>query len=245
MTLPTFSAQEIYKNISFRHQLDQGRNVRDTDRDCGSTFCKFDFKFLPTCTIYVDESPTETCNYPCSLDHCLPEIHHFIQCPTWSCFDKTTTVAPIPMSTLKPATSHSDCSSAFCITSVTVNVILIVVAVLIGIFLKKRSTRQATHSLENPMFDDSFDHFSNDPIIRRSGSRFSEHVPLLRVGDNRPPSLERSATLPNPPGGSVLGASVASSTSTVPLTPTEPGLSLHFSQYTASAPVLHFNETTF
>ena len=215
------------------------RDERDTDRDCGSRICTLELRFLTTCTLYVDESSEATCSYPCSLENCVPEIHHNVQCPIWSCFDKTTTVQPPDSTTSAPSGSNSGCST-LCIGSITFNgIMILILGAIATVFLKKRfCQRTPENSFENALFND-FDSFSNEPIIRRSGSRFSEHVPLLRVVPHAESSLERP--------GSNLGRnrharSAASSTTSIPLTPTASAPILPNSE---SAPTLHFAENTF
>ena len=221
------------------------RDQRDTDRDCGSTICQLEFRFLQTCTLYVDQSDTETCAYPCSLEHCLPEIHHFIQCPIWTCSEKsTTTASPSPTSTASPH-EPSQCSSPLCISGISFNVVLILVLALALYFLKKYFFRQRQqNTFENSLYNETFDAFSNEPILRRPASRFSEHVPLLNVvAHGRRSSSERVLT--SSPGATGNAGSLGSSTTSIPLTPTASAPILSFSPTRASAPVLRFNENTF
>ena len=229
-----------FLNIEMFFSSSVKRDERDTDRDCGKQTCSLEIRFLPSCTLYGDESSEETCNYPCSLDHCVPEIHHFIQCPIWSCFDKTTTVQPPDSTTSTPPSSHSECST-LCISSISFNAIMILIVAIMTVFLKKHFCHRTQEtSFENALFNQTFDAFSNEPIIRRSGSRFSEHIPLLRVdvGDGRN-SLERP--------GSNLGRdrdarSGRSSSTSIPLTPPASAPPMSYSE---SAPTLHFAENTF
>ena len=224
--------------------------IRDTDRDCGATVCSLETRFLATCTLYVDEAPDLPCNYPCSLDHCTTEIHHYIQCPVWICVDKTTTSRPEPISTLPPHPhgSATECSSALCITSVTANVIMVLVFAALVVFLKKRFSRPTQeNSFENALYQDpTFDLFANEPIVRRStsqASHVSENLPLLRVESEGTRTFERQRG--HTQGSTRASGSVSSSTSTIPLTPATSGPILAFGENTASAPTLHFAENTF
>ena len=146
------------------------------EKDCGTKICELDERFVESCTIYVDESEGAACLYPCSLDHCTPEVHHWVTCPIWSCSDKTTTTLS-PSTTTPPHSNGHDCSSALCISSVSINVLLLVVGMaVLSFFLVRRyrnnQTSRQAHTLENPLFD----FFSNErPIIRAR----SETLPLL------------------------------------------------------------------
>ena len=155
------------------------------EKDCGSQICTMELQFETTCTMYFDASPTETCDFPCSLDHCTTEIHFSVLCPVWSCFDKTTTTVPFT-TTSEPPNTEKLCSSTFCKVSIGVNVLLFLVAILLSVFLKKhcRSRSQVladTHSLENPLFRD------DTPIIRSRSVPGNERLPFLTL-DHRPQS---------------------------------------------------------
>jgi len=163
----------------FSHHQVERQAGTDDDVDCGDKTCTATDQLLSTCIIYVDESSTKKCTYPCSLDNCVPETHHFIICTVWTCFDKTTTV---PASTLTPAhKTDAICSSSFCIASVTVNVLIILVLSLIvaTIFLKKkyalRTQTSNSHTVENALFNSDFDSSAPPTPIIRSAERF----PLL------------------------------------------------------------------
>ena len=181
----------------FSH-LDVERSVVEDEKDCGSTFCTSELIFQTTCILYTDRSLEETCEYPCSTTNCETEIHHSVLCTVWTCLPKTTTSEPVPViTTPKPNPGSDHCTSALCISSVSLNV-LILLALLIGIsvFLIRRflNRTRPSNSLENPLFDEGFalfDNFSNEdrnPIIRTS----SERRPLLAAEMERQRSSSRS-----------------------------------------------------
>lgn len=190
-----------------------------------------EFHFLPNCVIYVDDSENGLCNYPCSLDHCTAETHHWTQCPVWNCYDKTTTTTESPSPTTAPDSSHSECSTALCIASVSINALLVVVgAVAVSVFLTKhfRRTRTRTGSpdFNNPLFD----YFANEnPIIRsRSLPARSETIPLLESSQRSVRffnQLPETQTLPfHEALHSPLGRSTSSTASTTALNPSAPDL---------------------
>ena len=155
------------------------------EKDCGTQFCTMELQFQTTCTMYFDASSTETCAFPCSLDHCTTEIHFSVLCPVWTCFDKTTTTAPF--TTNSPPTTETFCSSTFCKVSIGVNVVLLLVAILLSVFLKKQCRSRSrvlsdSHSLENPLFRDEA------PIIRSRSVPGNERLPLLTL-DHRTQSV--------------------------------------------------------
>ena len=59
------------------------------------------------------ETNRSDCLIPCTLNGCRKELHHFIDCPIWHCFDtvttttQTTTLSPSPLSTTTFATSST------------------------------------------------------------------------------------------------------------------------------------------
>lgn len=197
--------------------------------DCGSKICQEEFRILPTCIIYVDKSEEEKCEYPCSEKNCQKEIHHLIECPVWICSDKTTTT-PASTTTLGPDPYHPQCSSPLCISSVSINGILILVAIIgLVLFLNKKYGRRTPnpprnqHCVENPTFDPNFDSFfpsTSSRIIRST----AERLPLLgsertRTSASLDPSVSHHST-----------SATASRSTASPI---------------ASAPNLFFDETTF
>ena len=161
----------------------RARAATTAEKDCGAKICIQELHFEAVCILYVDESDSATCNFPCSKDNCSEEIHYSTECPTWICFDKTTTTpAPTTSSPSTPSPSPSpdhgsDClKNTLCITSISVNgLILLVAMIFVSVLLKKRyfSPRANTDTgLENPLFDDFVNY---NPIIRAS----SERLPLL------------------------------------------------------------------
>ena len=156
------------------------------EKDCGTTVCSMELQFQTTCTMYFDASSTETCDFPCSRDHCTTEIHFSVECPVWTCFDKTTTAAPFTP-TPEPPNTESICSSTFCKVSIGVNVLLFLVAILLSVFLKKHCSSRSrilsdSNSVENPLF-------GNDaPIIRSRSVPGTERLPLLTL-DHRAQSV--------------------------------------------------------
>lgn len=183
-----------------------------SDRDCGDRQCSLDYRFVQNCVIYISENSDQRCNYPCSTDNCVTELHHFIMCPTWSCTAKTTTTTSTPapdMSTLSPLPTHpSNCSNEVCVPSLVFNVLFgIMILAAIGLFLirRRRALAQAyDFGIENPFFTDR-----QGPIIRHS-----ERLPLLSARrDSNPgprsssPSVRPPNTIPNffgQPSGSIL-----------------------------------------
>lgn len=186
-----------------------------------------ELRLQTTCTIYVNENEEKICAYPCSLNFCTPEIHHYIWCPVWSCFPKTTTA--IPTSTIQPSPNDPECSSAFCISSLTLNILFVLGTIAIGsFFLKKRFRRTqaqpGSFGFENPQFNNRFD---ERPIFRPR-SRFplvSESMPLLHVPSRTLESREPDylGPVPNP----ILHSS-HSSTVSIPLSPIN---ELHFDEH--------------
>lgn len=162
------------------------------EKDCGDRICSVETHFLPTCTIYVSDSDSRICDFPCSKTNCLAETHHWVQCPVWNCVEKTTTTSSPPTSTTTEpdGPSHGQCSSPVCISSVTFNVLIFLVAVVsisvYKVWKRKRTSESQQTAMENPLFD-SFQ--GSNPIIR---SR-SETLPLL-------PTSERSVRFFRPEG---------------------------------------------
>ena len=163
------------------------RSATSAEKDCGSKVCIEELHFEAVCVLYVDESDEATCDFPCSKANCTEEIHYSTDCPTWLCFDKTTTTpAPTTSSpSTPPSPSPSHGSSCFkdsvCITSVTVNgLIFLVFGIVVSVFLKKRyfpTPSSSNTGMENPLFDDfvNYNPIIRTPIIRAS----SERLPLL------------------------------------------------------------------
>ena len=145
---------------------------------------------MSLCTFYVDQSSDDLCNYPCSLDHCIAETHYWVDCPVWTCSDKSSTLSPIPPTTAPSNDSSSLCTTWLCIFSVSLNVmIFLVVFSLISLFLirRRRRTHTSQNSIENPIFD----FFSNErPIIRSH----SESFPLLATAERSVRFLNQSET---------------------------------------------------
>ena len=189
--------------------------------------CIASLHLQPTCILYVDESVDKICNFPCSEDNCVTETHHFILCPAWSCYDKSsTTMFP----TVSPANKTSPCSTPLCISSVTVNVLIVLVTfVLALIFLKRRRenrNRQARDLI--PLFESGFEPFSNEnPIIRSA-----ERLPLLSLSNDGAFFSERSASSSNVPDPSSHAASVHQRDSSVSLNVPIPRSGLHFDETT-------------
>ena len=202
------------------------RSATTAEKDCGTKVCVEELHFEAVCVLYVDESDSVTCDYPCSKAHCSEEIHYSTDCPTWICFDKTTTPPPTTSSPPPPSPSPAS-SSCFqntaCIASVTVNLLILLVALIcVSVFLKKRSARSTTGTgMANPLFDDFanpvFDDFVNyNPIIRAS----SERLPLLPL---RATESQRSIPFLNQ-GLSQASRVSTASTSSVALNPSAPDL---------------------
>ena len=174
--------------------------------------------------MYVDESDLAPCNFPCSKANCSEEIHYSTDCPTWICFDKTTTTpAPTTSSPSTPSPSPSpdhgsDCfKNTLCITSISVNGLILLVAIIfVSVFLKKRYFSPGANTdtgLENPLFDDFVNY---NPIIRAS----SERLPLLPL---RSTESQRPVPFVTQALSSTSRVSTAS-TSSVALNPSAPDL---------------------
>ena len=201
------------------------RSATSAEKDCGTKICVEEVHFEAVCVVYVDESDEVTCNFPCSKANCTEEIHYSTDCPTWICFDKTTTTpATTTSSPPIPPTPYPDHGSgcftnALCVTSVTVNgLIFLVFGITVSVFLKKRffsvrSNTSAGTGMANPFFDD----FVNDnPIIRAS----SERLPLLPL---RSTESQRPVPFVTQALSSTSRVSTAS-TSSVALNPSAPDL---------------------
>ena len=189
--------------------------------------------------MHVDKSDTEPCDYPCTLRNCATELHYFSQCPVWTCSEKTTTVAPDPNSTTTtpdPSSTTSQppkpndapiCASFVCISSVTVNcLIFLVAAIVASVLLRKRfNRRNAATSFNNQLYDafegDSDSFVNQGPIVRFStGRNISEQLPLLGRYE---PSLsnERQSTLSHQ-AQSLHAASHDSATCSIIMKPSAP-----------------------
>ena len=213
------------------------RSATTAEKDCGTKVCVEELHFEAICILYVDESDSAICNFPCSKDNCTEEIHYSTDCPTWICFDKTTTTpatttsAPSPPPSPTPSHGSSCFKDSVCITSVSVNGLIFLVACLVGsVFLKKRyfpTPSTASTGMENPLFDDDFVNYNpiipRGPIIRAS----SERLPLLPL---RSTESQRSTPFLNQ-GLSQTSRLSTASTSSVALNP--------------SAPDLHYVESNF
>ena len=178
--------------------------------------------------MYVDMSASEICQYPCSTEFCLTETHHYIDCPTWTCYGKSTPTPEPLITTSSPPPGHSNVAL---ISSVTVNVLIILGGLLAySVFRwrkRNRTQNMLTDSIENPLFDHGFENFLNqnqNPIIRSS----SERLPLLALRSN---PAESQSTLPENQVGSQPSGRTAFPTV---------GLNLN-----RQAAQLVFNETTF
>ena len=202
------------------------RAATTAEKDCGTKICVEEVHFEAVCVVYVDESDEVTCNFPCSKANCTEEIHYSTDCPTWICFDKTTTTpATTTSSPPIPPTPYPDHGSgcftnSVCITSITVNGLIFLVAVIVvSVFLKKRyfsttSTASSTStSMTNPLFDDFVNY---NPIIRAS----SERLPLLPL---RSTESQRPVPFVTQALSSTSRVSTAS-TSSVALNPSAPDL---------------------
>ena len=154
--------------------------------------------------------------------NCSEEIHYGTDCPTWLCFDKTTTAAPTtssPSPTPTPSHDGSCLKSSLCITSITVNGLILLVGLICGsYFLKKRyftatATASSGTSITNPIFDDFVNY---NPIIRAS----SERLPLLPLrsteSQRSTPSLNQALSQTSRPS--------TASTSSIALNPSAPDL---------------------
>lgn len=204
--LKSFYFREIKSYLADKPQIAQRKAVLldEVEKDCGDRLCTSEIRFLPTCVMYLDISESEKCLYPCSTTGCIAETHHFINCPTWTCYDKTTTtVSPDPTS--KPAEPLPQCSTPLCISSVTLNVLIFLACgTTVAVVLWRRSRINQNLSFENSTFPDNFDLFVNqDPIIRNS----SERLPLLALRSSpqqqqKPFAVESdrfvSTSVPNP-----------------------------------------------
>ena len=205
------------------------RSATTQDKDCGDKICVQEIHFEAVCVVYVDESDSVTCDFPCSKAHCSEEIHYSTDCPTWLCFDKTTTTpSPSPSPpTPSPTPAHgNECfKNSVCITSITVNgLILLVALILVSVFLKKRffsTTVPSTNiGMVNPLFDDFVNY---NPIIRAS----SERLPLLPL---RSTESQRSTPFLNqaPTQTSRLSSTSASSVALNPSAPDLPFVESNF-----------------
>ena len=174
------------------HQI-SARKVSE-EKECGDRLCTMELRFAITCTIYVDVSDLVKCDYPCSFKGCTPEFHHSIECPYWTCSERTTTTPSSTTPTTPTPSGNHDCSSPLCQASVGLNaVVLFIGLVVLSVFLKKkfRSRPTETRSLENPLFDESdlfLNQESRTPIIRSRSEPRTERIPLLEQ-DHRAASI--------------------------------------------------------
>ena len=208
--------------LFFSFRMPRIRAATTAEKDCGTKICVEELHFESVCVVYVDESDSVVCDFPCSKANCSEEIHYGSDCPTWLCFDKTTTtLAPSTTSPVGPTPTPSDGSNCFkssaCIASVTFNGLIILVGLIcLSVFLKIRyfTARASTGtSMANPLFDDFVNY---NPIIRSS----SERLPLLPLR-----STESQRSLPSPnPGLSQTSRVSTASTSSIALNPSAPDL---------------------
>jgi len=129
------------------------------------------------CRLHVAVNDSVECDYPCSEKNCAVEVHHWVECPIWTCRDKTTTTSTrAPPSPTPTPSAASQCSSALCIFSVVINILVFLVfTTWLSLYLHKRRSRSTipVRSIENPCFD--ILEASRSPIIRTR----SERIPLL------------------------------------------------------------------
>ena len=210
-----------YYLFSFR-MPHRARAATTAEKDCGTKICVEEIHYESVCVTYVDESDLVVCDFPCSKANCSEEIHYGTDCPTWLCFDKTTTAAPTtssPSPTPTPSHDGSCLKSSLCITSITVNGLILLVGLICGsYFLKKRyftatATASSGTSITNPIFDDFVNY---NPIIRAS----SERLPLLPLrsteSQRSTPSLNQALSQTSRPS--------TASTSSIALNPSAPDL---------------------
>ena len=93
-------------------QAQQFRAKR-SDVDCGSKICFLTHAVIENCFVYMETNQTD-CQIPCRLSGCRKELHHFIDCPIWRCFEvvttttfSTTTTKQTTTSTLTPKPSNT------------------------------------------------------------------------------------------------------------------------------------------
>jgi len=145
----------------------------DESTDCGDQICVTEYKILPTCHLFV---PSGNCSIPCEMINCQVELHHNIRCPIICCYPKTTTTTSTvsPMPTVSPSPkSGSVCQSGLCISSVSLNAILLVAFVLAIIF-----GRRYVKKLK----------------LQRQYSRIDEESPIIRGYSNVELSTPRNET---------------------------------------------------
>lgn len=68
------------------------------------------YEYQPTCILHFPLNEGKPCDFPCSEENCRTETYHFITCPQWTCFDKTT-LSPIITTSQTP----SECSGPLCL----------------------------------------------------------------------------------------------------------------------------------
>lgn len=184
------------------------------DKDCGTKVCDLHYRLVDVCVLYLDKTSELKCDFPCDTTNCITETHAMINCPVWSCTDKSTTLPP---PTTSPSGSGSDCSGSLCIASVSLNVIIfLVILVALLLFVSKKirnrsnteSSEQRVPSFENPL--SGFDYFVYQ------GPSQAENVPLLPVVQS-----QREATPPGP-SRPHLPAPCSTRSASVPLMPVDP-----------------------
>lgn len=115
--------------------------------DCGNELCDVTYMMESTCIVYIpSENTSLPCNVPCDIEHCVQKVYHFTECPLWSCIPKTTTSSP-NTTTLSPssttvAPSPSACQGALCISSVSFNVLILILLIGFGSFFLRKKIRQ-------------------------------------------------------------------------------------------------------
>ena len=79
--------------------------AKRSDVDCGSKICFLTHSVAENCYVYMPSNNSD-CDIPCKLKGCKTELHHFIDCPIWRCFDViTTTAVPLITTTTSPMTT--------------------------------------------------------------------------------------------------------------------------------------------
>lgn len=82
--------------------------------DCIDKECSLSHIILANCIVYLHTN-NSNCNIPCKLDGCEIEIHHYINCPIWSCALYTTTTSTTSTTT----TTTTDTTSMTTDTTMT------------------------------------------------------------------------------------------------------------------------------
>jgi hypothetical protein len=77
----------------------QQMRAKRSDVDCGSKICFLTHAVIENCFVYTETNQTD-CKIPCTLAGCSKELHHFIDCPIWRCFEVVTTTAFTTTTTL-------------------------------------------------------------------------------------------------------------------------------------------------